>query len=58
MLGFEVKFGNVKSEKKILGRMKKVYILSKDKVEDNVIPVSIFLGMLDVPQAIELKVLV
>jgi hypothetical protein len=57
MLGFEVKFGNVKAEKKILGRMKRVYILSKDKVEDNVVPVSILLGMLDIPQAIELKVL-
>ncbi|MEJ2776145.1 ATP-binding protein [Sulfolobaceae archaeon RB850M] len=57
MLGFEVKFGNVKAEKKILGRMKRVYILSKDKVEGNVVPVSILLGMLDIPQAIELKVL-
>ncbi len=45
-----MKFGNVKAEKKILGRMKKVYILSKDKVDYNIIPVSIFLAMIDIPQ--------
>jgi hypothetical protein len=50
IIGFEVKFGNVKAEKKILGRMKKVYILSKDKVDYNIIPVSIFLAMIDIPQ--------
>jgi hypothetical protein len=38
--------------------MKRVYVLSKDEVGDNVIPVSIFLGMLDVFQTTELKVLV
>jgi len=58
MIGFEVKFGKVRAEKRVLGRMKRVYILSKDEVGDNVIPVSIFLGMLDVPQTTELKVLV
>ncbi|BDB99979.1 ATP-binding protein [Saccharolobus caldissimus] len=58
IIGFEVKFGNVKAEKKILGRMKRVYILSKDKVDYNVIPVSIFLAMIDIPQSIELKVLI
>ncbi|BDC18899.1 ATP-binding protein [Acidianus sp. HS-5] len=57
LIGFDVKFGNVKAERKILGRMKKVYILSKDKAEENVIPVSLFLSMLDVPQSVELKVL-
>jgi len=58
MIGFEVKFGKVRAEKRVLGRMKRVYILSKDEVKDNVIPVSIFLGMLDIPQTTELKVLV
>jgi len=58
MIGFEVKFGKVRAEKRVLGRMKRVYVLSKDEVGDNVIPVSIFLGMLDVPQTTELKVLV
>jgi len=53
-----VKFGKVRAEKRVLGRMKRVYILSKDEVGDNVIPVSIFLGMLDVPQTTELKFLV
>ena len=58
MIGFEVKFGKVRAEKRVLGRMKRVYILSKDEVGDNVVPVSIFLGMLDAPQTTELRVLV
>lgn len=58
MIGLEVKFGKVRAEKRVLGRMNRVYVLSKDEVGDNVIPVSIFLGMLDVPQTTELKVLV
>ena len=58
MIGLEVKFGKVRAEKRVLGRMKRVYVLSKDEVGDNVIPVSIFLGMLDVFQTTELKVLV
>jgi predicted AAA+ superfamily ATPase len=58
MVGFEVKFGNVKAEKRILGRMRRVFVLSRDRVNDSVIPVSAFLGMLDVPQSVELRVLV
>ncbi|MGC9106005.1 MAG: ATP-binding protein [Thermoprotei archaeon] len=58
LVGFEVKFGAVKAEKRILGRMKRVYVLSRDRVDNNVIPVSVFLGMLDVPQSVELEVLV
>jgi len=57
MTGFEVKFGKVKEERKILGRMKKVFVLSKDTVRDRVIPLSLFLSMLDVPQSVEFKVL-
>jgi Predicted ATPase (AAA+ superfamily) len=56
-IGFEVKFGRVKHERRILGRMKKIYILSKDMLGDNVIPVSLFLAMLNIPQTIELKIL-
>jgi len=44
MIGLEVKFGKVRAEKRVLGRMKRVYVLSKDEVGDNVIPVSNILG--------------
>jgi len=57
LIGFEVKFGKVKAERKVLGRMKRVYVLSKDRADENVIPVSLFLSMLEVPQSIELRAL-
>jgi len=56
-IGFEVKFGRIRHERRILGRMKRIYILSKDTLGDNVIPVSLFLAMLNIPQTIELKIL-
>ncbi len=56
-MGFEVKFGRIRHEREILGRMKKIYILSKDTLGNNAIPVSLFLAMLNIPQTIELKIL-
>ena len=57
LLGFEVKFGRVRWERKVLGRMKRITLLSKEEVDENVIPVSLFLSMFDVPQTVELKVM-
>jgi hypothetical protein len=52
-LGFEVKFGRIRHEREIPGRTKKIYILSKDTLGNNAIPVSLFLAMLNIPQTIE-----
>ena len=52
-IGFEVKFGRIRHEREIPGRTKKIYILSKDTLGDNAIPVSLFLAMLNIPQTIE-----
>jgi len=45
-IGFEVKFGRTKHEEGILGRIMRIYILSKDTLGNNAIPVSLFLAML------------
>ncbi len=58
LIGFEVKYGDVKSVKRILGRMKRVYVLTKDKFGSEMIPVSLFLAMLNTPQSIELRIMV
>ncbi|MGC8543251.1 MAG: ATP-binding protein [Vulcanisaeta sp.] len=58
LIGFEVKYGDVKGVKRILGRMKRVYVLTKDKFGSEMVPVSLFLAMLNTPQSIELRIMV
>ncbi|MDT7892480.1 MAG: ATP-binding protein [Thermoproteota archaeon] len=56
LIGFEVKLGRVRKTLKVLGKMKKVFVLSKDTLDEGVIPVSLFLAMLDIPQFVEIMV--
>ncbi|ARM75536.1 ATP-binding protein [Acidianus manzaensis] len=51
LIGIEVKYG--KSVKKVIGKVKDIIFLSKEEIDKNVIPIPIFLGLLDVPQSIE-----
>jgi len=57
MVGLEVKFGRVRGLARALGKIRRLYVLSRDEVDGNVIPASLFLAMLDVPQSVELNVL-
>jgi len=39
LLGLEVKLEKVRQEKKVMGRIKRIFLLSRDVVDENVIPV-------------------
>jgi predicted AAA+ superfamily ATPase len=56
LVGFKLKFGKVKKMIKSLGKMKKVFILSKDTLDEGIIPVSLFLAMLNIPQVLEITI--
>lgn len=56
LIGFEIKFGKAVKKRKIVGKMKKLYVLSRNQIEENVIPIPLFLGMLEIPQIIEMTI--
>jgi len=55
LIGFEVKFGKVKKKLRVLGKMKKAFVLSRDVLDEGIIPVPLFLAMLDIPQFFEIR---
>ncbi|MBW9141021.1 MAG: ATP-binding protein [Candidatus Aramenus sp.] len=56
LVGFEVKYGRVRGREMRVGRIKEFYFLSKDSIDDNVIPLPLFLAMLKTPIARELEI--
>jgi Predicted ATPase (AAA+ superfamily) len=57
-IGVEVKYGWAEGVKRVLGVVKRIYTLSRDSAEEGVIPAALFLGLLDVPQTVEVPILV
>ncbi|AWR96826.2 AAA family ATPase [Acidianus sulfidivorans JP7] len=49
--GLEVKYG--KNVRKYIGKIKDIVYLSKEEIDENVIAVPLFLGLLDAPQSLE-----
>jgi hypothetical protein len=56
LVGFKLEFSKVKKMIKSLGKMKKVFVLSKDTLDEGIIPVSLFLAMLNIPQVLEITI--
>jgi len=53
-LGVEVKYGKVREgSKKVLGKVKKFVYVSKDQIGDSIIPIPLFLAMLETPIFVE-----
>ncbi|AWR96212.1 hypothetical protein DFR86_00720 [Acidianus sulfidivorans JP7] len=48
---FEVKYG--KNARKFIGKIKEIVYLSKEEIQDKVVPTSLFLGLMNIPQSIE-----
>ncbi len=55
LVGFEVKYGRIRSRAIRIGKVKEFFFLSKDTVDENVIPIPLFLAMLKVPIAKEVE---
>ncbi|BFH72813.1 ATP-binding protein [Sulfurisphaera javensis] len=51
--GIEIKYGNV--AKKVIGKIKDFIYLSKDVIDEKIIPTSLFLTFLDIPQTVEAR---
>ncbi|AWR98613.1 ATP-binding protein [Metallosphaera hakonensis] len=49
--GFEVKYG--KNVRKFIGKVKDIVFLSREEIQDNMVPISLFLALLDLPQSVE-----
>ncbi|WP_338598620.1 DUF4143 domain-containing protein [Sulfolobus tengchongensis] len=55
--GFEVKYGKA-VRRKYIGKIKNITFLSKEEIGENVIPIPLFLALLDIPQSVEMMEIV
>jgi len=50
-------YGRAEGARRVLGVVKRIYTLSRDSADEGVIPTPLFLGLLDVPQTVEVPIL-